>query len=148
MKAILSFLAVSVVASSGLACPYLTGEWSCGVQGEKSKMVLTSIGTVDADYLIMTTDAGTSLEETVSLVLNVGRQTYKDKSYRAVCGSNNVTIEMSQKLSKNSEKMTDVKFSLAKLTSGTLVLDVLSSNDSLVDANQPLIECKKLSLLD
>lgn len=75
MKLVYSFLAVLFVSGTALACPNLSGEWTCvGRDSEKANVKFTSITKEDISLLLITSDEGTKVQTSDTLVLDGGKQ--------------------------------------------------------------------------
>lgn len=138
MKTIYSFIAISLISISSMACPNLTGEWNCkSSQGETVKMNLNSINKDDYNMLMVVSDVGTKVQTTEALTLNVGKQQSRDYSYRANCKRDSIVIDFETVLGP----VTVVYTSLGNN-------EMLMSSSNKKVSNDKVMTCSKFSLLD
>ena len=136
MKTVCSFIAITLISISSMACPNLTGKWTCQTSdGEAARVNLTSVNKEDSNFLILVNDVGTPVQTSATLALNVGKQIENDYSYSATCGNNYVAIDLETAFGPVS-----LRYTLKNASQ--LLINTASQN---ADYNS-VISCKKLSL--
>jgi hypothetical protein len=146
MKSISTFTALFLIGTLSMACPDFTGTWTCDNNGVRSLMRLSSETRFGVERLVQTNDYQTLFAQSQIYLLDIGPQTMGQTVQSGTCDGNNITMNVKEYLNSRKDKLVDVTYRFVKYNDNSFIIDVISSNDPLIDPDLAVISCKRSAL--